>query len=333
MKRFITPILLLASLNTSAATKVLVAPLSELLTAVSQSAPAQVINENHVVLSARVNGEIEAVLVKVGDEVSAEQLLLKIECRDYELKTAQAESSLSSLKAQARLARQQLSRAERLLQQKNASRELRDQRRAELDSLLAQQKGAEARLQESQIEVDRCSVKAPFAGVVTEKIISPGALASPGTQLIKVLQLGAQEVSARLSAEQVSSIQQGQGLHYIYADDQYPVALRSALPLVEAKSRTQEIRFSFDNEPAMSGSSGRIYWQEAQGRLPVKYVVSRDGKLGVMTLEEDKAVFIHLPEAIEGQAAPAGLLNGRQIIIEGQHAVSDGEVVTVVEQE
>ena len=142
MKQVVGCLFICVSSISFAATSVVVKPLSELLTVSSQSAPAQVINDDHTVISARLSANVDKVLVKTGDIVEKGQILVQLECSDYHLATQQSQSALKALQAQIRLARQQLSRAERLLKQKNASLELRDQRRAELASLLAQEQGA-----------------------------------------------------------------------------------------------------------------------------------------------------------------------------------------------
>ncbi len=329
----ILPVIFGISFSVSAATSVVVQPLSELLEETFQSAPAQVINENHVMVSARLSAPVEKVLVQVGDSVEAGQSLLRLECTDYELEKAQASSGLKALQAQTRLARQQLSRAERLLKQKNASKELRDQRRAELDSLLAQQEGAKAQLQEAELAVERCSVEAPFAGVVTGRSVSEGDLVAPGVMLLKVIAKDKQEVTAGLSTQQVSSLEQSGKISFQFNGQSYPLSLRAIVPFVDNRARTQQVRFSFSDNSALSGSSGRLVWLDAKGRLPVRYIVSRDGNLGVMTSEDGKAEFVVLSGAIEGQAAIVDLPSETQIIVEGHHAVSNGDEIAITGQE
>ncbi|PIE20690.1 MAG: hypothetical protein CSA61_00560 [Neptuniibacter caesariensis] len=334
MKYILSLLCLLCSCSVLSGNKVVVAPLSELLVITKNSAPADVVNEHHAPLSFQVGGVVERIAVTVGDELKKGQVLATLECRDYELAQMQAQSSLKALRAQALLARQQLSRAEQLLQRKNASRDLRDQRRAELDSLIARQQGAEVRVQEAELAVERCALKAPFSGVVTDLMLSPGALAAPGSVLVKVLQTGAQEVNAELSAMQLQSVKSGSRVYYEYAGVRYPVALRTVLPLIDSRARTQSVRFSFVDKPALTGSSGRVFWQAPAGRLPVKYIISRQGQLGVMQFIDGKAKFVALPSAVEGQAAvvsDASVLNGSSnIIIEGQHAVAGGDDVEAV---
>ncbi|WP_286240869.1 efflux RND transporter periplasmic adaptor subunit [Neptuniibacter halophilus] len=311
----------------------MVKPLDELLQPSSDSAPAEVVNEEHSLLSARISARVEQVLVQVGDQVQQDQPLLKLECRDYELAQQQAEAAVQALQAQLQLARQQLSRAQRLLQQKNASQELRDQRQAELNSLLAQQQGSKAALAEAGLMVQRCTPLAPFAGVITSRQISPGALVAPGTPMLKVLRQGSQEVSAALTREQAAQLRRSPEIWLQLNQQRYPLQLRAILPLLESRARTQQVRLGFSAEPAISGASGRLFWQSGEQRLPIRYVASRQGQLGVMQVVDGKAQFVVLPDAIEGQAARVGLPGDSLIIVEGQHSVIDGASVTLAGEE
>ncbi len=329
MRQFMLVALVCCAFQVQAATQVVTKPLSELVVEVRQSAPAEVVNDNHVWVSSRLNAQIESVQVKVGDQVEAGQPLLEFECHDFDLNQQQASAQLQALQAQGRLARQQLNRAARLLKQKNASIELRDQRRAELDSLQAQQQGAKARLAEADLAIARCTLRGPVAGVVTATKAAPGAFVNQGVQLLRLLAHQTQEVSATLNSEQISDLQQSTEIFYQLGDMQFPVQLRAVVPLVDSRARTQELRLVFMADAALSGSSGRLLWQEAKPRLPIQYVVSRAGQLGVMRVVADKAEFVQLPQAVEGQAVKVGLAADTVIIVEGQHSVSTGDDVTL----
>ncbi|MBY4677520.1 efflux RND transporter periplasmic adaptor subunit [Marinobacterium arenosum] len=313
------------------AASVRVAPLYSLVSPVEYSAPARVVADDHSILSAQISGLVEQVMVRVGDQVESGQPLVLLECSDYRLALNQAESSRLSLQAQIRLARAQLARAEKLLKQRNAPEELRDQRQAELDRLLADRQGADLQIDNARLAVQRCSVSAPFAGVVTERPATEGSLANPGTPLIKLLRSDRIELSAELPLAQVGSLQRSPQLNFVNHGHDYPLSLRAVLPLVDSRTRTREVRLRFTDQPALAGSSGRLIWQAAEPRLPVALVVKRDGQLGVMLYQDGKARFQPLPGALEGQAAPVDLPPDSRVIVEGQHAVNDGDAVELKE--
>ena len=331
MKQVVGCLLLCVSFIATGQTTVVVKPLSELLAASIQSAPAQVINDDHALVSARLSADVEKVWVQVGDSVEKGQPLLQLVCRDYQLAKQQSQSVLKSLQAKTRLARLQLSRAEKLLKQKSASLELRDQRRAELISLLAQEDGAKVGLSTAELSIERCVPKAPFSGVITDRKVSEGDLVSSGSPLFKVLGATSNEVSADLTMEQITGLEMLDSIHYLSGGEQYPLELRAVVPFIDTRVRTQEVRFIFKGKAALAGSSGRVQWQESKGRLPIQYVVSRDGQLGLMRIVDGKAEFVALSHAVEGQAPQVDLPMGQKIIVEGQHGIEAGQDVIVAE--
>ncbi|MFY0678276.1 MAG: efflux RND transporter periplasmic adaptor subunit [Neptuniibacter sp.] len=332
MRLLVGCVSLLVSALIHAETLVVVQPLSHLLLKTTHSAPAQVINEEHAAISARISSVVEHLHVSAGDKVQAGQVLAELDCRDYKLARQQAESGLTALQAQIRLSRQQLERAEKLLKQKNASIELRDQRKAELDSLVAQRQGATASVNEAKLAIDRCTPKAPFDGVVTEQTVSTGSLVNPGTILFKLLSLSSQEVQAELTSEQVSRLALAGEIYFLHNQARFPLQVRTVIPLMDNRARTQQVRLIFTDQKAISGSSGRIQWLDTKGRLPARFVVSRNGQLGVMRVEQGIADFVALPNAIEGQAVEVDLEDGSLIIVEGQHAVEQDEPVSIAEK-
>ena len=332
MRLLVGCVSLLVSAFIHAETLVIVQPLSQLLLKTTHSAPAQVINEEHAAISARISSVVEHLHVSAGDKVQAGQVLAELDCRDYKLARQQAESGLTALQAQIRLSRQQLERAEKLLKQKNASIELRDQRKAELENLVAQRQGATASVNTAKLAIERCTPQAPFDGVVTEKMVSTGSLVNPGAMLFKLLSLSSQEVQAELTSEQVSRLSVTGEIYFLHNKSRFPLQVRTVIPLMDNRARTQQVRLSFTDQRAISGSSGRIQWLDTKGRLPARFVVSRNGQLGVMRVEQGKADFVALPHAIEGQAVEVDLEDGSLIIVEGQHSVEQDEPVTVAEK-
>lgn len=331
MRYGLYPLLFLLTFNIQAASNVVVQPLSELLISPSQSAQAQVVNEDHLMLSARIMAEVESVHVAVGDKVEAGQVLVQLNCDDYLLSQEVASSDVAALSAQVRLARQQLKRADLLLKQQNASQTLSDQRRAELETLSAQKRAAQARLKASDLSVSRCQPKAPFAAVVTTRGVSTGALVNSGTPLLGLLKLDGAEISAALNRSQLHSLQQATQISFQQEGQMFDLTLRAVVPLVDQRAKTQEVRFSFAEQRAMTGSSGRLIWKDSANYLPVSYIVSREGRLGVMLQQGGTAYFQHLPEAVEGQSARVSLppLESTMVIVEGQHSVRSGEEISV----
>ena len=307
------------------------ATVAELAFVVEESAPATVVSYDHSLLSAQIEGRVLEVPVRVGDKVVQGQVLVKLECSDYQLAQSQATAALSVLDARLVLARQQLQRAEKLVKQRNASEELRDQRRAELRALQAERRSAVAAVDNAKLRVSRCEISAPFSGTVTERPAMLGSLASVGTSLVKVLSDTPPELSAQVPPALLPSLRNTEAPYFLSEHARYPVTLRVELPLVNSMTRTREVRMRFTAKPALTGASGRLVWRNRQQQIPSQYAVKREGVMGLMLWRQGVAEFLPLPGALEGQALRVELPADTELIIEGQHTVQNGETVERLE--
>lgn len=305
--------------------------LGSLLMPVRYSAPAEVVQRDHPVLSSRITGQVESVVVQVGDGVDAGALLVRLDCADYQLQHRQRAAEQAALVAQHRLARQQLQRAQQLLKQRNASRELYDQRKAALARLKAQLEGSEASLAQAALSVSRCDIRAPFAGVVTARLASTGSYVVEGAGLVRLLRLDGLEVRAALSTTDETALRQAAEF-WLHVDNQnYPLQLRTVLPHVDNRARTRAVLLDFVDNTALAGSRGRLVWLDGRQQLPPRYRVQRGGHSGLMLWVKGTAQFYPLPGALEGQSAVVDLPADTEVIIEGQFALRDGETVQRLE--
>lgn len=304
-------------------------PLSELLIEPVFDAPASVIAKNSPTISAEINARIIDFIADVGDKVEDGDPLIQLECDYYQSVYKSSLAGRDELKADQKFARDQLERARSL--KKNISNEARDQRENELNSITAKLRAQNERILQAKIDVDRCEIKAPFNAVVTERLTSVGELAVPGTPLIKITQLDEAEISAQISPARSSSLQASNKIWFYTEGQIYPASLDHLLPVIDTRGRTREARFTFTQESAVIGSTGRLMWQVKAAQLPAEYILQRNGKLGCFLVKDDKADFHLLDDALEGQPATIDLPPDTLIITEGRNRLQDGETIKLVD--
>lgn len=315
-----------------AATPVKVKMLSEVWQPLSYSAPATVVNEHHALLSNEIAAVLRALPVRVGDRVKQGAVLAELECSDYQLMLTQAEQQARVFNSQLSLAEQQSRRISVLQSSGSASKELLDQRRTEVDGLKAQLNAQQALVAQAKKNTQRCVVVAPSEGVITEVLAAPGSWLGVGSPLVRLLDTHSVEVSASLSTTQVNNILRAQDVVLKAGAHEYPLKLRSVVPLMSSASKTQELRFVFQSaDTAITGLSGEIEWQMPDFILPASYLVNKDGYLGVMLLKDQHAEFLQLPNARGGQPVIIDLPANTPLIVQGQHVLKQGDAVAVSE--
>jgi RND family efflux transporter MFP subunit len=304
-------------------------PAAELLFHLERSAPAEVKPLNDTQLGAEINARVLEIAVRVGDPVEIDSVLARLDCRDYQSRAKAQVATRRGLETRLRLARTQWQRARDLQRERNISKETVDSRETDLLALEAEL--ATQRELETQAELmrERCEIKAPFRAVVTERLASVGALAAPGTPLLRLVQLNDSEVSAHIRPDEAVAGAQAETIQFTYLGRNYPLATRRVLPVIDPATRTLEVRFGFTEALAPPGASGRVSWQSAATYLPADLLVKRGAALGVFILADTQAQFHALESALEGQPARCDLSADTLILFVGRHSLQDGDTVSL----
>jgi len=174
-------------------------------------------------LSAQVMGRVQQVLVREGDSVRAGQTLVILD--DATLKSAsdQAEAAVKAAENQqiaaqtnADLAASTLARFKQLQVQKSVSPQEMDEvtRRAEaataqVDALRAQANAMKAQQVGARAMLSYTRVVAPFAGIVTARMVDSGALASPGVPLVQIDSAGPLQLQAAVAESAIAFVHTG----------------------------------------------------------------------------------------------------------------------------
>ncbi len=299
--------------------------LSELVIYPVHSAPASTLSINDSRISSELNARITSILVRVGDSVEHNQVLATLNCEDHELRLKQSEANVVRTRALMELAEKQLIRARSLVNRHNVTKEMLNQREAELEAALADFEGRQAQRDRDALNVARCTLPAPYGGVVLERLASEGEWVSIGTPVVRMIDSNRLEVSAQVPLQHIGSLKTAGKLWFESNGAKYLLALRVISPTVKTQSRNREIRLTFASDTALPGTAGRLSWQATEPHLPATLLMRRNGQLGVFIANDQKAHFKPLPNALEGHPAIISLPLNSMIIIQGQHRLQDGD--------
>jgi len=166
--------------------------------------------KTEITLTAEVSGQVVAVSENFVDGGFFEQgePLLQLDDRDYRIAVTQARS---------RVAEAEKTLAMESGQARQAKREWRDLgntegnalflREPQLKAAKAALAAAEADLQQALINLERTSIRAPFAGRVRQTEVDLGQYVSAGTQVAAIFDIGAAEIRLPLTADQTALLQ------------------------------------------------------------------------------------------------------------------------------
>lgn len=305
-------------------TLVTLQPLRELLFHPREEAPATVISRHNSLLGAEVAGVVREIAVEVGDQVTQGAVLLVIDPWEYQSRVNQAEAELNHGEAQLRLADQQLQRARTLVGSRQASQESLDLRDSEWRTATAQVARQRAALAEAKERLARCTVRAPFAGVISQRAAQVGAWVAPGQPLLRLLELNELELAAHLDPKAALEARGVDDWQFQHPGGVQAARLRVLLPLQDERSRSQEARLLLQPPNPLPGATGRLTWRSPIPHLPAWLLVRRDNTLGLFLAREGRAEFLPLPQAQEGRPAPLPNPPEGNVVVAGREGLVHG---------
>jgi RND family efflux transporter MFP subunit len=164
---------------------------------------------NSANLSTRLMGFVNKIYINVGDKVSKGQLLLSVNSTELQAKLAQANASITEANASYNNAEKDYNRFKNLFVKNSVSQKEMDDMTVNFEMAKARLEAANQIKNEVNAQFAYTNIKSPFSGIVTNKFIKEGDLASPGMPLIAVESIGKFEVIATVPESEISQIKSG----------------------------------------------------------------------------------------------------------------------------
>lgn len=210
------------------------------------------------VVAARINGPIETFEVEVGDRVEDGQVIATLDStalqarRDlYAGKLNEAKAELAIKKAQLELAHQTYERLERLKKSAAFNQARFDDARQNVTIARAEARQAEtaiaaaaADLSLAEINLHNARIRAPYPGVVTERLTEAGAYVQVGAPVIRMIGDRTLEIEAEVPFQHLAGMVPGVEVRLRLDDGtEHSAVVRALLPSENPLTRTRAVRF------------------------------------------------------------------------------------------
>jgi RND family efflux transporter MFP subunit len=170
------------------------------------TASGKIESENSANLSTRMMGYVTKVNVKVGQNVSAGQLLVSINNTDLQAKKAQVDASITQATAGYNNAKKDYDRFVNLFAQQSASQKELDDMTARYEMAKAGLEAAKQMRNEVMAQFSYSNITAPFSGTVTNTFVKEGDMANPGMPLVSIEGASRLQVTAMVSESDISNV-------------------------------------------------------------------------------------------------------------------------------
>ena len=307
----------------------------------------RLVSREHGTVAAAIAGPVADLRIRVGQPVEAGEVLLVL-ARDLpEARLAQrrADEALEAARvrtaeAEVDLVRQELERLERLKGSSAFPKAAHDDKRQELVRRRSRVREAKAALDRARvqremagIELARTTVRAPYAGVVTARHVSPGGYVRAGDPVATLVDDRRLELEADVPADRLGGLAPGVEVRFELDDGStHLAAVRALVPDENPLTRTRPVRFT----PRFAAGGG--YGRPAANQSVVVHVPIADRR-AVASVHKDAVIrrrgqsLVYVvtgsPEAARAEARPVRIgeaVGGRFVVLEGLDA---GDLVVV----
>lgn len=292
-------------------------PLSELAIYPEFRAPATVVAREEASLAAEVSARIVAMPVREAEAVGRGEVLVRLDDAAYRIEVDRARAALALVDNRIRLAEAQLAQARALEGRGFISRDGLRIKETELGVLRSERDAAAAALAAARLDLARTTLRAPYAGVVRERIANVGDLAVPGTPLLRLAASRDAELRARVPVSAIASLRAAGEWTLVAGELRQAVTIRRISTLVEAAGQAQEVVLD-SPAPLAPGLAGELRWRSVRPHLPPAYVQEREGVLGTWVERDGAPHFVALPQAEAGRPVALDWPGDARIIDEGR---------------
>lgn len=204
-------------------------------------------------------GRLAEVNVDLGDTVQAGQVLARLDTRTLQARYQAAQAQYEAALAQAELASITLERQRILVDRGHISPQRLDEVEANAMSAQAQAEAARASADTLLVQLDLAELKAPYDGVITDRLQDEGSIAAPGATVLSIVERGSMELRVGLPVDEVAALEVGSRYSVEVNGSVMSVQLRAVTGVVDRQTRSVEAVFDLPaGTQAVAGTVGRI---------------------------------------------------------------------------
>ncbi|HXP47804.1 MAG TPA: efflux RND transporter periplasmic adaptor subunit [Terriglobales bacterium] len=305
-------------------------------------------------VAAKITGRVVKMNAEEGMQVQEGQVLAVLDESDARtrLVSAQADrdatwAALADLQVNLVNADRELHRTQELEkagvsspQALDLARTTADSYRARIKSTDEQVRAAEARIKMAQQDLDNCTVRSPFAGIVVSKDAQVGEMVSPvsagggftRTGIATIVDMNSNEIEVDVNESYIARVEPGQPVTSVldaYPDWKIPSHVRTVIPTADRQKATVKVRISFDKLdprilPDMGVKVTFLGEETGAAKAAARVLAPHDA---VRQENGQPVVFLYRDGKVERRAVRVGATQGNDVeIIAG---VADGDRLVV----
>ena len=270
-------------------------------------------------VGAQISGRVVEVLARSGDSVTAGQPLIRIEADDAGEAEAASVANASGAAARLVAARADFERAQKLRAQDYVSVAAMQRVEAQLRSAEAEELAATAAVNGARTRAAWRTVRAPYAGLVTDLFVAAGDLATPGKSMVTVYDPAALRVIAHVPESVAARLQRAATAHVVTDAGAAPIAVSgwAVVSAVDPATHSVEVRAELPSGNHLQpGQFVRVQLPLSSSaewmRIPTRAVVHRSDVTAVYVIDASGAAHLRQIRLGSEEGDSVAVLSGLQ---------------------
>jgi len=294
-------------------------------------------SRSHIQITAGINGRLEW-LAEPGTHVKSGDTLVKMDLLPLKLKLSEQKAQIKRANINLAYLKNEWDRLQKLRKTNSTSQFQLDQTRSQYELAQADIEIAQLKLQQIEDQINRATVKAPFEGVITQRITRAGTDVSRSDTLLKLLDTENLEVRVFVPIKYLAYISKGELLNVFANDQEIAAPIIAKIPSADPRSQTFEVRIKVPQSLNNHWAAGQLVkvtvpTQNKLAKLTVHrdaLILRKDGTYVIKVDSENKAhkLFVTVGAGDLNRVAVQGdLVEGDKVAIRGAERLSEGQLV------
>lgn len=295
---------------------------------------------------AETSGPVREVRVQAGQRVSGGAVLAKLDDVALNDGFLSARAAFRSADVALADARRDFERDERLHGAGAVSERDLERSKTRVATAEAAQADARARLVSAQEQLEKTTIRAPFAGVVSEREVSAGDVVQPGALLYTVVDPSSMQLEATVPADQLQSLKMGTPVEFTvagYGARRFQGRIDRINPSVDPATRQVRIYVTIPNrdQGLVAGlfTEGRVESQRKRTTaIPVTALDPKGTTQEVLRVQQARVQRVKVELGIRDLAAEMvevvrGLSPGDTVLLGSSQELAEGTTVRIQRDE
>lgn len=287
--------------------------------------------------ASETSGLASDVRFEEGQRVKKGQILVALGSEILRKRLQAARSIYEQVLSELEIARINLKRRAQLFEKKSISQQTYDENRYRVIGSEKRAASLDARAEQLAIELEKKTIRAPFAGVVIKRHVDRGEWISEGETVAVIGKDDVIDIVAQLPEQIIRYVKIGMQVRAAANGQDFSATVTAIVPRGDVSTRTFPVKIRTPNQFALiEGMSARVTLPKGEIQktliVPRDAVISKFGQTVVFTVENSRATLLPVQiigfEGLDAGVASPGLKEGMLVVVDGNERLRDGQAVS-----